>query len=204
MLKSKFAIAVLAFAGAVGSSHAVTNILVNGNFELNNGDVNNGGNPAYTVVNAGSSLITGWAVGGTSVDLIKDGYGAITNVSVDLAGSPGPGSLTQTFNTTAGYTYTLTWDYGNNCGTCNIDVKFGDLALQSFSVPGTGYSSGSLNFVAAGTGLSSVVFSSSSANNSGPTLDNVVLTAVPEPTAYAMALASLALLGGVAAKRRKD
>ena len=46
----------------------------------------------------------GWSVTG-SVDLIRNAYGAINNVSVDLAGTPGgPGALTQSFAAMAGYT----------------------------------------------------------------------------------------------------
>jgi hypothetical protein len=66
-----FSVRNACFAVAIGltsaAAHAMpVNLLANGDFEANIGNVASGG---YTVVNAGSSLITGWTVGSTSVDL---------------------------------------------------------------------------------------------------------------------------------------
>ena len=179
-----------------GLSSASSNMLINGDFEANSGDVASGW---YTTVNAGDPLIAGWTVGQVSVDLIKGWTGTIQGVSVDLAGTPGPGSLSQSFSAVAGYTYSLDWDFGNNDGTI-LQVSLGGTA-QSFT-PSNPFQHGQLQWVAPVTGSSFVKFSSGTdGSNSGPTIDNVVLTAVPEPQAAALMLAGLLVVGGVARAR---
>mgnify|MGYP000974104778 CR=1 FL=1 len=107
---SKIAPLALACAAAMLPVGASANLLTNGNFDVFAGPWNGyGGN--YHVVNAGdSTTIAGWLVGGASVDLIQNTYGTISGVSVDLSGTPGPGSISQSFAAIANYTYTLAWD----------------------------------------------------------------------------------------------
>ena len=152
----------------------------------------------YTTIFAGS--LGAWTVGGTSLDLIEDAYGAITNVSVDLAGTPGPGVLSQGFTAMIGSVYTLTFDYANNGGSV-LNVSLGSTAM-SFSpiVPGTS----TLTWTATST-AGMVSFNSGTAIvNGGPVIDNVVLTVtpVPEPTTVAMLLAGLGALGFMGGRRR--
>ncbi|MBL8315094.1 MAG: DUF642 domain-containing protein [Rubrivivax sp.] len=191
-------LASLAFAATLavsaGSAGAVTNLLSDGDFESFDSMVANG---AYTKINAGS--LGAWTVGGTSVDLIQNAYSAITNVSVDLAGSPGPGSLSQSFMAVAGYVYTLTFDLANNGGT-QFQVTFGG-TTTSF-VPSNPAVTHVLTWTALAAGSQLVKFESVAGGNSGPVLDNVILTAVPEPETYAMLLAGLAVVGFVARRRK--
>ena len=99
----------------------------------------------------------------------------------------------------SGYTYKLAWDYGNNDGTI-LKVSLGG-ASQDFT-PSNPFQHGQLQWVATGTGSFDVKFSSGTASsNGGPTIDNVVLTAVPEPQAAALMLAGLLVVGGVARAR---
>jgi choice-of-anchor C domain-containing protein len=191
----------IALASMAVGSHAAGNLLINGDFELNLGDVASGG---YTVVNAGSTMITGWTVGEQSVDLIRDAYGSITSVSIDLDGTPGPGSLSQSFNQVLGQTYTLVWDYFRNPPGSNLGVKFGDLGPVTYTNVSTltSYVTESLTYVAASTGLTSVTFTSSGGSG-GPTIDNVSVTAVPEPEGIVLAIAGLGLLGAFRARRNR-
>ncbi len=188
---------------ASASFYGQANLLTNGDFELNIADI--AGPVGFTTVNAGDPLITGWTVGGTSVDLILGNYGAITSVSIDLDGTPGPGSISQTFNQVAGETYALVWDYFRNPPGSNLGVKFGELGPITYTnVSALGSpTTESLTYVATTTGTTSVTFSSSGGYG-GPTLDNVSVTAVPEPEGVAMALLGFGMLGAVRARRSKS
>jgi len=180
-----------ASSGAVG-------LLTNSGFENNSVVVPNGG---YVTVGAGSSAITGWTVGGVSVDLIQGNYNAISNISVDLAGTPGPGSVSQSFNATAGYTYTLDWDIANNGGSANsLVVTLGEKTL-TYSPSNPSYHA-SFSWMAPLTKSYLVTFASTDSNNSGAVIDNAVLTAVPEVGTMAMSLAGLGVLCFVARRRR--
>lgn len=176
----------------LGSAHAAPNLLADGDFEAF-GPVS-----GYTTVNAGSPL-GAWTVGGSSIDLIQGGYGAISGVSVDMAGTPGPGTLSQGFSAQAGYTYTLAFDLSNNGGS-QLDVTFGG-TTTSF-VPTNTPTTHTLVWTAATSGAQTVTFDSVYGTNSGPVIDNVVLTsAVPEPASVALLLAGITALGFVAKRR---
>lgn len=204
MHKKTMAVAVLALGVlAPVLSPANANILVNGDFETNTQNWHwNGVNPAYLKLNAGSTVLTGWTVELNSVDLIQGWTGSINGIGVDLAGSPGPGAISQSFAAVAGYTYTLNWDYGFNGGSdliAQVGTTTGNFTAISNSVQ-----HGVLQFVAQSTDTYVVRFATPSTNttNGGPTLDNVVLTAVPEPESAAMLLAGLGVIGFLARRRR--
>ena len=192
-----FQISLLTLGLACGSAHAATNLLSDGDFESFAGQVADG---SYTVVNAGDAL-GAWTVGATSVDLIRNNYGSINNVSIDLSGSPGPGSLSQSFYAQQGTTYTLTWDFFKNGGGTDLTVSFA--GQTHVYAPAAAPTSASLLWTALSTGTQTVSFGGGP-GNSGPTLDNVTLTAaVPEPQTYALLIAGLGVVGFVA-KRRKQ
>lgn len=189
-------ISLLTLGLACGSAQAATNLLSDGDFESFAGQVANGG---YTVVNAGDAL-GAWTVGAKSVDLIRNSSGSISNVSVDLSGSPGPGSLSQNFTAQQGTTYTLTWDYFKNGSGTDLSVSFGGQTYVY--APVAAPTSASLLWTALSSGTQTVSFGGG-AGTAGPTLDNVTLTAaVPEPQTYALLIAGLGVVGFVA-KRRK-
>jgi len=184
----------LALSG--GSAVAAGNLLSDGDFESFDSLVASG---AFTTISAGSSALGAWTVGGVSVDLIQGAYNAITNVSVDLAGTPGPGWLSQSFAAIAGYTYTLTFDLANNGGS-QFAVTLGGVTTNF--LPSNPATSKTVVWTATNSAMESVKFDSVAAGNSGPVIDNVILTAVPEPGTALMLLAGLAAVGFVA-KRRK-
>ena len=124
---------VLALIGGFGVAQnaAASNLLVNGDFET---PVQ--GAPLFATFNigVGSSTITGWTVVQGNVDLTKAanyGPGINTlNVSskqdIDLIGDNRAtagvfGGLSQSFATTAGQTYLLTFDYSHNQGAASVD-----------------------------------------------------------------------------------
>ena len=189
-------IAILAL-GAVGAQ-AQTNLLSDGDFESFASKVGSG---SFTTISAGSS-IGAWSVTGTSVDLVRNAYGAINDISVDLAGTPGPGYLSQTFTAVAGTTYTLSWDqFRNGSGaTADMVVSLGGSSTSFGTV--TAITQQSLSWTAAVDGLQTVKFGTATSSVAGPTLDNVTLTAaVPEPATGALLLAGIACIGWVARRR---
>lgn len=142
-LKSALLVAALLTSG---SAFAATNLLTNGNFDNSTLSGLSGGTN-YWIVYPSNSNILGWTVGATSVDLIQaPHYGGIPNnlpspagLSVDLAGSPGPGSISQSFDTIAGYSYILTFDMSSNGKQQNgtywqANVTFGELDTDLFTV----------------------------------------------------------------------
>ncbi len=193
-------ISSMALFSAVASA-APVNLLVNGDFEADDPDV---ASFSFTRVAAGSNMINGWTVGNTSVDLIEDRYGHIDNVSVDLSGSPGPGSISQSFAVQAGKTYDLVFDYFRNPPGTAMTVTFGTLSPIVLGVTSSIVRNKTYRWTATTDGTAAVRFASSTAagsGNSGPTIDNVRVYAVPAP--QSLALVGLGLLGLAAASRRR-
>lgn len=193
--------ATLALTSAL--SHAApVNLLVNGDFEANIGNVSIGG---FTTVAAGNSSITGWTVGSTSVDLIRNAFGFIDSVSIDLAGTPGPGSLSQTFSVLAGMTYELEFDYFRNGGGTALALNFGDLATIILGAPLAIVRDQTYRWTALSSGIASVTFTSG-AGDGGPTIDNVSVSqmAVPIPQTTSLVLAALIAMALVSRRRRPD
>jgi hypothetical protein len=153
------------------------------------------GGSGYQIFNNGAT-IDGWTVGDTSVDLIQGAYGAITGFSVDLAGSPGPGSLSRTYNQVAGQTYTLQWDYFKNSTGDVLDVTFGGVTT-SFAVAAAPVLGQTLSYTAlTNNAAAAVTFRSVGTpipgNYAGATIDNISVSVVPEPEGYGLALAGMA------------
>ena len=204
--------AVVALFAAGTASASPVNLITNGNFEtVATGYTFNSG---FKVINSGSSALTGWTVGASSVDLIRNAYNAIDGYSVDMLGTPGPGFLSQSFSVIAGQTYNLSFDMARNSGGPagqGVAVSFGGAAGNFYSTAAasnTLYSSNTLSFTAATTGLATLSFASAAKAGtpldkfSGAVIDNVsVMTAVPEPETSAMLLAGLGLMGFL--RRRK-
>lgn len=92
-------------------------------------------------------------------------------------------------------------------GSPHVFGDFGALSSISYSpsVPGNaGFKTYSLLFTPLTSGTFQLSFGTSSADNVGPLLDNVLVTqaAVPEPATWAMMLGGMALIGS-AMRRRK-
>ncbi len=201
-LKSALLVAALLTSG---SAFAATNLIQNGGFESSNlsGLIQHGTgtDPIYWTVDSGLANLSPWTVGETSIDLIKNGYGAINNLSVDLAGTSGPGSISQSFNIMAGWTYILDFDMGTN-GYREADVTFGGTSYIATLPADLTKKHFQYQFVAASNGSSTLTFHSIVGGNSGATIDNVSVIAVPEPETYALMLAGLGLVGFMARRRK--
>jgi choice-of-anchor C domain-containing protein len=198
-----FVMAVVACCVSMTGAHAS---LINGSFE----DPNIGNN-FYVVVGNGDPTITGWTVGGSSVDIVnKVGAGNSNwandgDQSIDLAGTPGPGSLTQFAGTTASASYVLSFQVSSNGGPYinGLQVFWNGSLLDTITTPAFGTWETKSYLVTATGASTELTFSTDNASNQGPLLDDVSLTqAVPEPGSIIML--SLGGIGmGLAAWRRR-
>ncbi|WP_392896236.1 choice-of-anchor C family protein [Streptomyces sp. LN699] len=149
-----------------------------GSFEYPAAPVN-----AFTTVGAGQS-IGPWKVTGGAVDLIGAGFwqAAEGDQSVDLNGSQ-PGAIAQTFATTAGQRYTVTYSLAAN-PEGGPAVKTGRVLLdgqniQDFSFDSTGRTRPAMGYVTrqvtfvAGAGSTTIGFASTVAGAYGPVIDDV-------------------------------
>lgn len=188
---------VFALAAIVLPASANAAAFVNGSFET--GPAPGG----FTTLAAGSTVITGWTVGGGGVDYVGSYWTAQNGLrSIDLSGLA-PGSIAQTFDTIAGTGYQVSFYLGGNgdgglvSKTASVSATGG--ATTNYSViasptPTMGYTLFNYNFIATGA-LTTLTFASLSGNAFGPVLDNVSVTAVPEPATWGLMLLGFGVLG---------
>jgi hypothetical protein len=160
---------------------------------------------------------------GSSVDLIGqptvgaaafDYYpGNGMYVDLDGTGNTGSGSGIGTIITlTSAPSYNLSFSVGNNSATApeNYTVYLAPItslssatALTSGVSTFTGsFSTVSQNFTAAPGTYVLAFMTNVTGDNGGTTIDNVLVTAVPEPGEWAMMLGGLGMIGAIARRRR--
>ncbi len=216
MRKLLFFVSAAALAVTAAMPAAAVEI-VNGSFEL-------GTDPGagFTTQAAGSNAITGWTVGGFGVDYIGTYWQASDGVrSIDLS-ALSAGSLSQTFATTIGTDYTVTFDLSGNpdAGTgtklalTSISGSLPQLStyevLASNSRENMNWQTYSYTFTAFAAN-STLTFSSFEYNPFGPALDNVSIlegdgagATVPEPATWGMMLAGFGLVGFASRRRTRS
>lgn len=153
-----------------------------------------GGNQYENFSGTNSTAITGWTIpSGRSISVVGTGIwqtspGNSSAYSIDLDGNS-PGTITQTFATTAGQAYTLKFDmsgdfYGSAVESMLVTVAG---ASQTYSVNPAGKSASNMGYVTqalsftATSGSTTLTFASQDASSStnGVVLDNVhILTTV--------------------------
>lgn len=191
------------------------NLIQNGSFETATIDPG----ASFIGLYAGSTAITGWTVSQGTIDYKGTLWQASEGSrSLDLSGG-NDGGIQQTFNTTVGETYRVTFDLAGNTFTSPTikDMRVsagGSSADFSFDTTGKsnsnmGWLSKSWDFTANST-TTTLEFISLSNSFAGPVLDNVSVIAlsspppspIPEPSSV-LGLLSLGVLGiGSALKRQ--
>lgn len=209
-LKTRSQLSVLVLAlSAAGNANA--NLLINASFEA--GNYTPGAD--FTRLGTGSTDITGWTVGGQGLDwhVIEGstahfGHNGVdgSRYAVDLSLDSSPaGSISQSFNTTIGALYRLSFLLGAPWFDTGVKVTVGS-ASQTFELSaqdqyGFPWSHESLEFTANGS-TTTLLFESLGGGFWGPVLDNVSVTAVPDST-HGAVLAGVGFLGVASMRRRK-
>lgn len=200
---------------SLGSSTVQASLVVNGSFE-------DGVAPGLFInLLGGSTDIAGWIVTGTKIDYVGSIWEASDGSrSLDLDGSTlpqGNGGVAQTFATTPGMAYTVTFDMaGNPANTPTIkpmrvsaagqsqDFTF-DITDSSFDDMGWLAKSWTFTADSATTTLEFRSLTQSGQIGWGAALDNVSVNAatefVPEPGSWALLLVGLAAMGGIRRQR---
>ena len=204
------ALAVLALGLSAGAASA--QVITNGGFDANSG---------YITTN-----VSGWTVQFGNVDLVYAGApgssvlleslmtGATGN-ALDLNGLV-PAMISQVLQTTAGQTYNISFSYAANPGvdpgdnplstfTMMLSPVSGGSGVLSSNLTGSGSSWATYSGSFTAAGLTTLSFLSTDYSGSlpyGAMLDNVSVTAVPEPAEYAMLIAGLGVIGAVARRRK--
>ena len=188
------ALAALCALPTVGSA----NLLSNPGFET----YAPGAFSGYTKLDAGNTDVTGWLVGGVSTDIVeKNSYPVHSgNYAIDLAGTPGPGSMWQNVTAPADMYTVSFWGLSNQSGdNAKVVATFG-VTQMTFTLDGT-YKQ--YSFTAPASGFTSFGLSTLPTNttNGNVFVDDASIQAVPEPTS--MAALGLGALGLLRRRARK-
>jgi hypothetical protein len=174
---------------AVSASAGATTTLFNDNFDTET-----------LVLNASPS---NWTVSSGTVDVIGSGFFDFypgNGHYLDLDGSTGnAGKITTNslFSLTPGITYLLDFDLGGSTRgeTNSVVVSLGSYSETFTLASDTGLQHVTRAITVLGSMSSSLSFDHAGGDNLGLILDNVNVSAVPEPSTYALLLAGLGLIG---------
>ena len=213
-ITSSFALSLsgVAACALLSTSTVQAQLIINGGFEVPD-------TAEILTVNAGGTEIAPWVIGFVSVDVL-DGTNPFAmgaayegNQFLDLDGTPGPGSLMQSFATVPGLLYDLSFAYSHNysngtqgVGQVRVFDTTGDRLTFQPLVHNTGgpgnldWRVANYSFTATQTSSTLEFQSLSGGGFGGLMLDGVQVNAVPEPTT---ALFGFALVGALAGCRQR-
>lgn len=204
-MHTKMLAVVALFLAQSASAVTAPNLITNGGFD--DSMVFAGEFKTYA---HGDNALTGWTIQSGSVDLINRYWTAANgSYSLDLSGNE-DGVISQSFGTVVGQKYLVSFSMAGNPDDQSDPVKTMQVGLSqgpllTFDTTGKtrsdmGWVTKSFEFIAAGVS-SQLTFASLNDSAYGAALDNISVIAVPEPESFAMLLAGLGLITGVARRR---
>ena len=192
---NRFGLAAIVLGCASGFSANASNLVFADNFDGNTVGLN--------------KAPTGWTVTDGTVDIIGAGYIDFLQghgYYIDLDGSTNnAGVMSTSLALIAGLTYTAEFSLaGNqrNGSTESVAVSFGDASLIYALPSSQAFATYSLVFSPAISGSYALSFSNAGGDNVGALLDDVRVTAVPEPKSLELLLAGGLVVVGAVARRR--
>jgi hypothetical protein len=157
----------------------------------------------------GNLVPSGWTVTDGTVDIVGPGWYDLlpgNGPHIDLDGSTiNAGVLSKSLLLTAGVQYIASFQLaGNQRGwpSDTVDVSFGATQGSYTLASSQGLTTYTLAFTATTTGNYNLSFANQGGDNYGALLDNVSVTAVPEPQSMALGLGGLAC-AAVALRRQR-
>ena len=204
-MKSAFA---LIFFGVAAISQA--NLLVNGDFELPTGFVPDGNNTHSLA--PGSNVLTGWTISTQEIAIIRDpnpfGITASSGIfSLDLMGyhdfQP-TGTISQSFGTVIGETYTISFDIGRNT---QLVASAGGVEVTRTNTNSTSqpfWNTESFSFVATSNLATLSIRGGAGTAPQYAGVDNIIVDGQPVPEPATIAIAGLVALAAARKKRRTN
>ena len=213
MIKKSVLAWALLTAGA--GAQALPNLVLNGSFEQGRAVPVS---PGYETYVAGDTGLNDWTIFSGTVDVVSGDFPALGaaqdgNNFLDLNGSS-TGGLSQSFSVAANQQYQLSFWYalnGTNTGVRAlvtvdpIGESLNSALLQFTSAPSQdpiGWKKYNATFTSTATSPVTLSFESLSGGAQGILLDNVSVSAVPEPGTTMLLLAGIGALGFVARRRK--
>lgn len=196
---------ILLAAALAATPVGAVELIVNGNFE----NAGFGGTTSfYNLGTTGADnpvpVDFGFAVT-DDVDIIANGVYTAPLASggaynLDLVGYGSTGAISQSFTTLLGKTYFVSIDYNQNGSGRIADVSVNGGSIGTLVGTGT-WQNFTTTFLGTGSTVNFAITETVGGGNAGVVLDNISVTAVPEPATWGLMIVGFGMVG-FAARRR--